>query len=117
MKSRIHIALEYSSPDLEMRRLIWMQCLNAISESEKEIDPDDAVDFLVRDELNGREISNAVTTARTLARFEGKPLALHHLETVLQVRSEFESFIKRIKTENSRPGMVMPVLRKNSLMN
>lgn len=59
----------------------------------KDIDVDSAIGFLVTAHLNGREISNAVNTARTLARFDDVPLRLNHIQTVLEVRQAFdESF-------------------------
>lgn len=56
-----------------MRRLIWTQYLEAIPVTERAIDIDEAINKLVHDEVNGREIANVVNTAKTLARFQGKP--------------------------------------------
>lgn len=91
MKSRIHLALGYTPPDMEIRRQIWTQSLSCVPEDETDIkDVDDAVDFLLREKLNGREISNAVNTARTIARFRKERLQLKHIESVLGVRREFD---------------------------
>ncbi|MCJ1391933.1 hypothetical protein MMC18_004800 [Xylographa bjoerkii] len=97
MKSRIHLAIEYLPPTLEMRRLIWIERLQAIPASETAVDPEEAVHELIRDDLNGREFYNAVRTAQTVARFEVKSLQLSHIETVLKVRREFEASIHRTK--------------------
>ncbi|KAF1989339.1 P-loop containing nucleoside triphosphate hydrolase protein [Aulographum hederae CBS 113979] len=122
MKSRIHLALEYAPPELSMRRLIWTQNLLAIPASESnlslglpsninasaisagingegdgETESSPLLDHLIRDKLNGREISNAVTTARTLARHREQKLELKHLEVVLKVRREFNASLVRIK--------------------
>ncbi|GAP86880.2 putative TOB3 [Rosellinia necatrix] len=48
-------------------------------------------------ELNGREIAYIVTTACTMARFERKPLALGHLETVLEVRRTFDENLNGVR--------------------
>jgi hypothetical protein len=120
MKSRIHLALEYSQPDSQMRRIIWTQCLRAIPASERTIDPEDVIDTLVDESINGREIANAVHTARTLARFEAKTLQLYHIETVLQVRRDFEASVARKKkaleaVEARQRSLVAPN-RQNSLL-
>ncbi|KAI1107965.1 P-loop containing nucleoside triphosphate hydrolase protein [Jackrogersella minutella] len=93
MKSRIHLSLSYKPPEIEVRRRIWLHCLLTLPADAIDIDVDKTIDFLVTSELNGREIANAVNTARTLARFNGAPLRLSHMETVLDVRRDFdESF-------------------------
>lgn len=43
---------------------------------------DKAIKELVRYKLNGREISNAINSARTLARFEGAQLDMPHIRRV-----------------------------------
>lgn len=40
--------------------------------------------------MNGREISNSITTARTLAESEGSKLKIEYLQIILQVWSKFE---------------------------
>lgn len=120
MKSRIHLAIEYSPPELQMRRMIWTQCLEAIPTSEIELDLKDAIPSLIRDRINGREISNTVNTARTLARFEAEPLQLRHVQTVLQTRRDFDTSIakksKALEAVESRQGSLMMLNRRNSLL-
>ncbi|KAG8161250.1 hypothetical protein KVR01_009514 [Diaporthe batatas] len=96
MKSRIHLALEYSPPDIEIRRQVWMKLLGDVPKDVMGIeDVDDAVENILMEKLNGREISNALNTARTLARFEQEKLGLNHIERVLQVRHDFDKSIQR----------------------
>jgi len=48
--------------------------------------------------MNGREISNAVNTARTLATAEnGGKIKLEHLDTVAQVWQEFQTSLGAIE--------------------
>jgi len=119
MKSRIHLAIEYSPPQLQMRRVIWEQSLKAIPAADISINFDEVVDRLIKDEVNGREIANAVNTAKTLARFEEQPLQMRHIETVLQVRRDFDASIakKRSAAElaERRQGSLM-LNRKNSIL-
>ena len=90
-----------------MRRIIWAQNLNAIPAAETAIKLDEVIESLVHDEVNGREIANAVSTAKTLARFEAQPLQLRHIQTVLQVRKDFDASLakkKAIEIAESRQG-------------
>jgi len=97
MKSRIHLALEYQPPNIDMRRRIWTNCLSAIPASELDLDVDEDVDDFLKEEVNGREIANCVNTARTLARFKRAKLQSKHIETVLETRQEFEKSLHNIR--------------------
>ncbi|KAI3320065.1 P-loop containing nucleoside triphosphate hydrolase protein [Xylariaceae sp. AK1471] len=90
MKSRIHLALGYTPPGVDVRQQIWLRYLGTVPANESAINANEVVDQLAAAELNGREIANAVNTARTMARFEDRPLALQHLMTVLEVRQTFD---------------------------
>ncbi|KAG5799594.1 hypothetical protein H9Q69_001432 [Fusarium xylarioides] len=98
MKSRIHLSLSFGPPAGDVRRKIWKQNLEAIPTYETEIGGAElsgrASDQLTHYQLNGREISNALNTAKTLARFEGARLDLRHIETVLKVRQAFDKHIE-----------------------
>ncbi|CAJ2512266.1 Uu.00g052810.m01.CDS01 [Anthostomella pinea] len=94
MKSRIHLSLSYTPPGVDVRKRIWLQCLQAIPKEASAIDAEGAVDGLAEQGLNGREIANAVNTARTMARFEKTPLRMKHVEVVLGVRRAFDDSLK-----------------------
>lgn len=97
MKSRIHLALEYSPPDIEIRRQVWMKLLSEVPSETMGIDDiDDTVENILMEKLNGREISNTLNTARTIARFKKEKLQLEHIESVLQVRREFDKSVQRV---------------------
>jgi hypothetical protein len=120
MKSRIHLAIEYSPPELQMRRMIWAQCLKALLAAEIDIDWDETIDKLSTNDVNGREIANAVNTAKTLACFDNSPLRSHHIETGIQVRRDFDRSIakksKAIEAAESREGSIIISNRKNSIL-
>jgi SpoVK/Ycf46/Vps4 family AAA+-type ATPase len=99
MKSRIHLALEYLPPGHDVRRQIWTQCLSVLPANELELDIEEDVEMFLRDEINGREIANAVRTARTLARYKGVRLSTAHLETVLETRREFERSLNGMRAK------------------
>jgi SpoVK/Ycf46/Vps4 family AAA+-type ATPase len=120
MKSRIHLVLGYHPPKLEMRRLIWTQSLKAIPAEDVDFDTEDAIDSLIRDKLNGREITNAINTARTLARYEKVPLQLKHIETVLHVRHDFDVALKKMSAVRSasegEKGTIGSLVGRGSLL-
>jgi AAA+ superfamily predicted ATPase len=119
MKSRIHLALEYAPPLIEMRRTIWTQCLNSIPQPELGLDIPSSIDTLVKDNMNGREITNAVNTARTLARHNKEKLQLHHVDMVLQVRRDFDASLvrlKKLKEKESHHDIPQSLTRQNSLL-
>jgi AAA+ superfamily predicted ATPase len=115
MKSRIHLALGYKPPELDMRRMLWTMSLQAASGGKLDAEIERAVDSFVRVKMNGREISNAVNTAQTLARFEKTSLKLRHIETVLQVRSEFDLGLKRMASQ-SKTSSIGPLVRRGSML-
>ncbi len=96
VKSRIHMALQYMPPDASVRRLIWRNHLARIPSAEHVLDMDSALDILCQTEMNGREISNAINTARTLAQSEGHVLSLEYLETIVRVWEEFERSLRAL---------------------
>ncbi|KAI9155259.1 P-loop containing nucleoside triphosphate hydrolase protein [Paramyrothecium foliicola] len=123
MKSRIHLALGYNSPDIETRRKIWIQYLQQVPADETDIvDVDDAVDFVIRQVLNGREIAGAIHTALTIARYEGRKLQVGHLEKVLEVRAAFDHTLneqaRKMTGTSSIEASRVPynLLRQNSIL-
>jgi AAA+ superfamily predicted ATPase len=90
MKSRIHLAIGYSSPETEMRAQLWRTFLRRVPQNEIDLKEDDLLPGVVDDKLNGREIAYAVHCARTLARSSNVPLRLEHITKILEVRREFE---------------------------
>ncbi|KAI4717537.1 P-loop containing nucleoside triphosphate hydrolase protein [Aureobasidium sp. EXF-10727] len=104
MKSRVHLALGYQEPDQQARRLIWKQSLDKkeallLDDGGKEVAVDDAAELMSTEALNGREISNAIHTASTLARYAGEPLALSHINEVLGVKRDFEVSLQKMKKD------------------
>lgn len=115
MKSRIHLALGYNPPELEMRRTLWTKFLNAATGDELGPEVHEAIDVFIRTNLNGREIANTVNTAQTLARFEGQKLDLKHVEQVLHVRKEFDVGLRKMVKEGRKSG-TGPITRRGSIL-
>jgi hypothetical protein len=55
---------------------------------------------LAEKNLNGREIRNAISTARQLAMFQGnKPMGYEHLQRVIDEQKKFEDYIFELNEE------------------
>ncbi|MCJ1391363.1 hypothetical protein MMC18_004226 [Xylographa bjoerkii] len=90
IKSRVHLALQYSAPGLASRRHLWHDQLLSLPKNSRDFTDLDAVlDVVDQAEMNGREISNSIHTALTLARDEGKRLGEEHLKTIIEVWRDF----------------------------
>lgn len=100
-KSRIQLALHYPSLTKSQRCRIWKNFIERLkSLEEPDIDFDDIecdVVELANEELNGRQIRNAITIGRQLARFQGKALSYQHLSHVINVSGQFETYLKNTK--------------------
>ncbi|KAF2003041.1 P-loop containing nucleoside triphosphate hydrolase protein [Amniculicola lignicola CBS 123094] len=117
MKSRIHLALGYNPPEIEMRRMLWTKSLTSVSPDGISAELNAAIETFVKVRLNGREIANTINTAQTLARYEKTPLALKHIETVLGVRAEFDSGLRRMAVKSKASTSVgAPLVRRGSLL-
>lgn len=97
IKSRIHLALQYQSPGKSVRRMLWQKHLARVPVDEIDIDIEEALDAVQDTEMNGREISNSITTATTLAKSEGSKLKLEYLQTILQVWTQFEESLNSLQ--------------------
>ena len=51
---------------------------------------------LARHEMNGRQIRNAVTTARQLALFEGGRMGWEHVEMAIGAAADFDGHLRRV---------------------
>lgn len=100
-KSRIQLSLHYPRLKEKDRLEIWTNfiehiegltssrtaSLGILSEEIKEKLPE-----LSKEALNGREIRNAVSTARQLAMFNGEPVGYKHLQTVISEMKKFDEY-------------------------
>ncbi|KAF2497599.1 P-loop containing nucleoside triphosphate hydrolase protein [Lophium mytilinum] len=102
IRSRIHLALQYDAPDAERRRQLWAQQLAGLPKEEADIEIESCLEKFAKPEMNGREISNAVNTARTLAVSEEKKLGADHLDTVLQVWQDFQVSLETIEKSGKK---------------
>ncbi|KAK0744480.1 P-loop containing nucleoside triphosphate hydrolase protein [Apiosordaria backusii] len=98
-KSRIQLALHYPPLDAPSRRKIWHNFLNMLSANDEKADIDDIkahMDQFAGYELNGRQIRNALTTARQLALFEQETLDWDRVKDSIEVSADFTRYIKEV---------------------
>ncbi|OTA92571.1 hypothetical protein M434DRAFT_74401 [Hypoxylon sp. CO27-5] len=104
-KSRIQLALRYEKLDESQRRRVWDNFFHHF----KNID-DGSIDFedlddhaaeLAVHEMNGRQIRNAITTARQLAQYREKRMDFSHLQHVICVANEFEIYTRAVNENRS----------------
>ena len=88
-QSRIHVALKYNDLTSESRRAVWKNFLSRLDDDKIDID-ETGYDILQGYVMNGRQIKNAVKTAKSLADFNGQKVGLETVQTVLEVQRDFE---------------------------
>lgn len=119
-KSRIQLSLHYNNLVRGDRKKIWRNFLNRLKAMAKSPpatitetggrkhetaepinidfdDIDDYLDELADYELNGRQIRNAITTARQLAKFKNASMDYSHLKHVIEVSSRFDKYLSNVK--------------------
>ncbi|KAG8168142.1 hypothetical protein KVR01_003831 [Diaporthe batatas] len=100
-KSRIQVAIHYNNLTKKSRRAIWSNFLDMIDESPDEdaniSELERRLDELAAHEMNGRQIRNALLTARQLAKHEGERLDWKHLSQAIKTASDFNKYLKTVK--------------------
>ncbi|TGJ82867.1 hypothetical protein E0Z10_g5894 [Xylaria hypoxylon] len=99
-KSRIQLALYYPTLGPYERLQIWQNFFEKLdSLHDATIDVDDLRDHLVElkeEEMNGRQIRNAITTARQYAKWKGETLTHAKLKDVIEVAGRFDKYLDRL---------------------
>ncbi|KAJ5164129.1 ATPase AAA-type core [Penicillium coprophilum] len=99
-KSRIQLALHYPPLGEEQRRIIWKTFIQRLDKFDEDaIDVENlmgSLDVLQRENLNGRQIRNAITTARQYAKWKKEILTHNHLKDVIEVSAKFDDYLENI---------------------
>ncbi|KAH7078573.1 hypothetical protein FB567DRAFT_534215 [Paraphoma chrysanthemicola] len=100
-RSRIQIAVHYPPLRAYQRLEIWKNFFDRLeSFKDGSVDVDDLRDHLEELqslEINGRQIRNAITTARQYADWKGKPMNYGHLTIALDVAAEFNDYSEKLR--------------------
>jgi len=107
IKSRIHLFLQFAPPDIKTRQSLWTLRLGKLDPEERNFDTNEAIEIVQNANMNGREISNALNTIRTLAREEGKKISLEHFQTFIEVWECFEGAEQEGKGQIGQGGKEM----------
>ena len=99
-KSRIQLALHYPSLGRYQRLRIWENFLLRLETfNDGSIDSDDLknnLEHLAEQKLNGRQIRNALTTARQFADWKGVALTYEILKDVIEVSCRFDHYLEKL---------------------
>lgn len=60
------------------------------------LDLRDHLDQLAEKQMNGREIRNAITTARQYAQWKGMTLKYENLKDVIEIAGRFDKYINKL---------------------
>jgi hypothetical protein len=112
-KSRIQLSLRYDKLDYDQRLQIWeilisrleslqLSSASSASRSDSYLHTDGDLNIEVEEieaylpdlanaQMNGREIRNAISTARQLAMFRKEPMTSHHLQSVIKHARRFDN--------------------------
>lgn len=104
-RSRIHIALHYEDLKPRSRKQIWSNFLTRLEgteEGENVEEIRDRLDELAKHNLNGREIRNALSTARQLAAHGGEKMKWEHLELAIKTANDFGSYLRDVHGHSDR---------------
>lgn len=98
--SRIQLALHYPSLETHQRLKIWKLFIDRLEGLDERIDVDNLRENLTAlktEELNGRQIRNAITTARQYAKWKGEVLTYDHLKDAIQISGRFGTYLHKLK--------------------
>ncbi|KAF6811844.1 hypothetical protein CMUS01_13183 [Colletotrichum musicola] len=100
-KSRIQVAIHYDNLTKKSRRQIWQNFFEMIEESPNEdanmVELERRLDELASQEMNGRQIRNALLTARQLAKHRKERLDWEHLSQVMKTSAAFNKYLKTVR--------------------
>ncbi|KAJ3361894.1 hypothetical protein GGF31_002007, partial [Allomyces arbusculus] len=116
--SRISLALRYPDLNETSRHAIWTQVLDRIHHGDHAAWADRIpLTDLVKLPLNGRRIKGVLRTAQAMAVHEQVPLALEHIDTVLELVRDFaedldnsEETPNGVVARTADPGLVPQML-------
>ncbi|KAI9652430.1 MAG: hypothetical protein M1831_006773 [Alyxoria varia] len=115
-KSRIQLALHYENLGPAQRRKVWRNFFTHLKsfdrqaenqegdarsedKTDSDIDIDDLVDHideLGKEEMNGRQIRNAITTGRQLAQYNKQKFGYNHLKRAIAVTGQFDKYLQSV---------------------
>ncbi|KAK8076717.1 hypothetical protein PG994_003989 [Apiospora phragmitis] len=99
-KSRIQVAIHYDNLSKKSRKAIWRNFFDMLEESGEDTNMPELerrLNELAEEEMNGRQIRNALLTARQLAQHRKERLDWEHLNQVMKTSAAFNKYLKTVK--------------------
>ncbi|ROV96210.1 hypothetical protein VSDG_04992 [Cytospora chrysosperma] len=120
-KSRMHLAVYYPPLDKDDREVVWSNFFQRLAD---EKDQNDTLEIdikglknssssLAQIDLNGRQIRNAVRTARQLALFDNETFSTDHIREYIKVVKEFETYVEETQGDSSSKLAELAGVRKD----
>ena len=95
--SRIHLTIELGQPSPSDRGHIWRIFIKELEMPEKDQQKLlNAMTNFESDNLNGRQIRNAIRVASALAKHEKSPVQFRHLEEVIKNGRDYAQYIEKL---------------------
>jgi hypothetical protein len=94
------VAIHYDKLTKGSRKQIWQNFFDMIEESNEDVNMSELerrLDELAAEEMNGRQIRNALLTARQLAKHRKERLDWEHLSQVIRTSAAFNKYLKSVK--------------------
>lgn len=115
-KSRIQLALHYPNLGPFQRLRIWENFINRLESFGDDFKVDiaglrDHLEALQEEKMNGRQIRNAITTARQYAQWKGSTLTYELLKDVIEVSGRFDTYL-----DNLHGGFTQDQLAEDNLL-
>lgn len=107
-KSRIQLAIHYTSLTEHQRTKVWGNFISRLKQHNEEgidfADLEDNIENLAKHKMNGREIRNVITTSRQYARWERKQQSANQnyllnyrlVEEVIETSGQFDKYIAKL---------------------
>lgn len=98
-RSRIQLALHYPKLTPTFRKKIWQNFFDMLAEDKEDVDLAELgehLEELSKREMNGREIRNALTSARQLAAYKRVTLQWKHLQETLSIGKVFVDYLSDV---------------------
>ncbi|KAF4460340.1 AAA family ATPase [Fusarium albosuccineum] len=99
-KSRIQVAIHYDTLTKLSRKQIWQNFFDMIEEANEDVNMPELerrLDELAAEDMNGRQIRNALLTSRQLAKHRKERLGWEHLSQVIKTSRDFNKYLKAVR--------------------
>ena len=94
------MAIHYDNLTKKSRKAIWRNFFDMLEESGEDANMPELerrLNELAEEEMNGRQIRNALLTARQLAQHRHERLDWEHLNQVMKTSAAFNKYLKTVK--------------------